>query len=193
MRLEAFRTRAVLSSRIIARLVQFVAGFHPDIVRVLLYRKDFFGDTFNAGFYATLRAESEWSVGERELMAAFVSEKNQCRYCTDVHRTTAARYLGDQAVSDALDDPKERGIPEKLRATLAFLEKLTVSPKDVSAEHVAAMRRAGVTDEGIRCAAAICSQFCIVNRLADTFGFERETPRQLANHAKTLTKRNYRL
>lgn len=53
------------------------------------------------------------------------------------------------------------------------------------------MRDAGVSDDGIRQAAAICAQFCIINRLADTFGFRLESPKQLAKHAKTLSSRHY--
>src|SRR5262245_28578220 len=101
MRLEIFDTKAKLSARIIAQLVRFLDGFSPDIVKVFLYRKEFFGDGFQPSFHEVMRAGSAWTAGERELMAAFVSSKNECRYCTDAHRATAAYLVGD-ATADAI-------------------------------------------------------------------------------------------
>jgi hypothetical protein len=51
-----------------------------DVVRTLLYRPQFFGNHFNSLCQAILRGRSDWSVGERELFAAFVSKQNQCPF-----------------------------------------------------------------------------------------------------------------
>lgn len=50
----------------------------PDVVRTLVYRPAFFGDPHNTWTNAVMRGPSKWSVGERELFAAFTSELNQC-------------------------------------------------------------------------------------------------------------------
>lgn len=50
----------------------------PDVVRVLLYRPEFFGKPCADWLQAASRGPSSWSVGERELMAAFTSKLNQC-------------------------------------------------------------------------------------------------------------------
>ncbi len=50
----------------------------PDVVRVLLYRPEFFGKPCADWLQAASRGPSPWSVGERELMAAFTSKLNQC-------------------------------------------------------------------------------------------------------------------
>jgi hypothetical protein len=52
----------------------------PDVVKTLLYRPDFFGKPMGAVFQEAMRGPSEWSVGDRELMAAFVSKANQCEF-----------------------------------------------------------------------------------------------------------------
>jgi hypothetical protein len=63
------------------KLEQVLAGKPvPDIVRVLSYRPQFFGIPFSQCLEDVMRGPSEWSVGERELFAAFVSRKNQCPF-----------------------------------------------------------------------------------------------------------------
>ena len=52
----------------------------PDIVKALLYRPEYFGKPFGKWMQAVMRGPSEWSVGERELFGAFVSNLNGCRF-----------------------------------------------------------------------------------------------------------------
>ena len=192
MRLDLFFTQQKLPARIITQVVRFLEGFNPDIVRMFLYRKEFFGELFQSRFHETMRGASEWSAGERELMAAFVSSKNQCRYCTDAHRATAGQFLGHSIAEAVVRDAKTADISEKLRAMLAFLEKLTVAPRDVVPHDILALRRVGISDDGIVSAVEVCAQFCIINRLADTFGFRLQSGKQLANEAKTLSTKHYK-
>jgi hypothetical protein len=42
------------------------------------YRSELFGRPFSALLQRAMRGPSEWSPGERELFAAFVSAQNQC-------------------------------------------------------------------------------------------------------------------
>lgn len=51
-----------------------------DIRRILSYRPELFGQPFSACLQEVLRGPSDWSIGERELFAAFTSRKNQCTY-----------------------------------------------------------------------------------------------------------------
>jgi uncharacterized peroxidase-related enzyme len=192
MRLEIFDKKQTFSARLIAQIVRFVDGFNPDIVKVFLYRREFFGDLYQPMLYEIMRAESEWTPGERELMAAFVSWKNHCRYCTDAHRATAGRLVGHATAEAVLAGSASAPVSDKLRAVLTFLDKLTVAPRDVTADDIATLRRAGISDDAIANAVEVCAHFCIINRLADTFGFRLQTPRGLANEAKTLTRKNYK-
>jgi hypothetical protein len=52
----------------------------PDVVKTLRYRDDFFGKTMNGLFQSSMRGPSPWSVGDRELMAAYVSKMNECEF-----------------------------------------------------------------------------------------------------------------
>jgi hypothetical protein len=51
-----------------------------DVVLTLHHRPDFFGTHFSRWVQDALRGPSDWSEGERELMAAFVSARNQCLF-----------------------------------------------------------------------------------------------------------------
>jgi hypothetical protein len=52
----------------------------PDVVKTLLYRREFWGDPYNELMHDVMRSPSDWTVGERELFAAFVSNLNRCRF-----------------------------------------------------------------------------------------------------------------
>lgn len=49
-----------------------------DVVRVFMYRPEYFGRTFCELAHVMLRGPSDWSVGERELFGAFTSSLNSC-------------------------------------------------------------------------------------------------------------------
>jgi len=70
-----------LSSRVLYTIVRVLSGFRaPDVVRTLQYRRAFFGAPHTAHTHAVMRGPSEWSIGERELFAAFVSRLNRCEF-----------------------------------------------------------------------------------------------------------------
>ena len=64
------------------RIEQAVAenGFVSDVGRMLQYRPELFGGPVSEAFQDAVRGPSEWSIGERELFAAFVSSLNQCPF-----------------------------------------------------------------------------------------------------------------
>jgi hypothetical protein len=56
-------------------------GTEPrDVVKLLHYRPELFGRPFSDAVQLALRGDSDWSPGERELFAAFVSSLNQCPF-----------------------------------------------------------------------------------------------------------------
>ena len=50
------------------------------VVKTLLYRPELFGGPFSEELHDAMRGPSEWSPGERELIAGFASHLNQCLF-----------------------------------------------------------------------------------------------------------------
>ena len=50
----------------------------PDVVKLHYYRYDLFGKHLGAMFQQAMRGDSELSIFDREIIAAFVSKLNQC-------------------------------------------------------------------------------------------------------------------
>ena len=78
MRLQRVHRGHPLVDKLKLAAMRVMAGHAPGVVRTLLYRKGFFGRKFSELTQQVMRGPSPWSVGEREVFAAFVSRLNQC-------------------------------------------------------------------------------------------------------------------
>jgi AhpD family alkylhydroperoxidase len=97
-----------------------------DVVKVVKYPADFYGGPMAEVKHDAMRGSSAWSVGDRELMAAFVAKTNRCEFCTRAHTAVAqAAYRDGKKVSAALSDLETAAIGEPLRSTLLMLGNLT--------------------------------------------------------------------
>ena len=61
-------------------MIRLQMGHIPGPMRVLTYRRNWFGAKFLDCLQSGLRETREWSMPEAELFAAFVSKLNQCLY-----------------------------------------------------------------------------------------------------------------
>jgi hypothetical protein len=52
----------------------------PDVLKTLHYRPELFGRPFSDTLELAMHGPSDWSVGERELFAAFVSSVSECPF-----------------------------------------------------------------------------------------------------------------
>jgi alkylhydroperoxidase family enzyme len=91
-----------------------------------------------------------------------------------------------------LDDWRTAPIDEKLRATLSFLEKITLSPDDVGSADAALPRQAGVTDSALRDAVYVCALFNLIDRVSDALDFAIPSPEEFRKGAKVLLRFGYR-
>jgi len=164
----------------------------PDAAKLVFYRPDFYGDPAKRFTHQALRGPSDWSVADRELMAAVVSQANENAFCTGAHTATAEQAYADPVrVRAVLADLDTAPIEDGLRATLRLLVRLT-RDGTVTAGDMRDVLAAGVSRRQIEDALAVSAAFNITNRLADAFAFETLTPDGYAAGAKFLLKRGYR-
>lgn len=133
-----------------------------------------------------LREESPFSVAERELLAAYVSAVNACRYCAGVHEATARRFgVDERLLAQLLDDLATAPVAERLKPVFRYVRKLTETPARLTSEDVAAFYAAGWDDRALHDAVAVCALFNCMNRLVEGFGISA-TPEYFQVSAERL-------
>jgi AhpD family alkylhydroperoxidase len=164
----------------------------PDAAKLVFYRPDFYGARAKEFTHEAMRGPSGWSVGDRELMAAYVSKVNESAFCIGAHTATATRaYQDGPRVAAALADLESAPVEEPLRATLRMLGQLTAEGR-LTAGDMREVLAAGVSPQQVKDALAVCAAFSTTGRLADAFGFEVLSPEGFQAGAKYLLKRGYR-
>jgi alkylhydroperoxidase family enzyme len=94
-------------------------------------------------------------------------------------------------VQATLENWRSAPINAPLKATLGFLEKLTLTPESVSATDIRPLRAQGLSDSAIEDAIHVCTLFNIYDRLADSLEFDIPDARGFDISAKMLLKRGY--
>lgn len=158
---------AALTLRLMSRLTR---SDPPEIVNLGCYRHRFFGTPFFDLVQELMRGQSLWTVGERELFAAYTSKTNECPSCATGHRAIAVSYVGQAPVDAALDRINSAPIRAEARAALAFLEKMSRAPEALTRTDVQAVRDAGVSGEALDEAVLIGTLFHVINRVMNAVG-----------------------
>jgi uncharacterized peroxidase-related enzyme len=126
-----------------------------------------------------LRGPHTLTPGERELIAVYVSELNDCTFCVGSHSAVAAAQLpdGPQVVDAVRADPETAPISPKLRALLRIAAAVRVDGRSVTPGLVETARAEGATDLEIHDTVLIAAAFSMFNRYVDGLGtVAPETP-----------------
>ena len=123
-----------------------------------------------------LRGPSPLKESEREMIAAYVSNRNNCGFCMNSHAAAARCLLGDEEslMDDILNDPDSSAVSNKMKALLNIAAKVQVSGREVTQEDIDNAREAGANDLDIHDTVLIAASFSMFNRYVD--GLNSLTP-----------------
>jgi len=144
--------------------------------------------------HVLLHGPSTLSPGERELIATYVSSRNDCYFCQTSHGAAAAAHMGKDwgLVDQVKRDFGRADISEKLKALLTIAGKVQLGGKHVTAEDVARARELGASDTEIHDTVLIAAAFCMFNRYVDGLAtWQPEDPAMYASMGEHLASEGY--
>jgi alkylhydroperoxidase family enzyme len=101
------------------------------------------------------------------------------------------KALGDETLTRRILDDYKTAPDPKLRATLGFLEKLSLTPTAVTPADAKALLDTGVSRQAVADAVYVCFLFGTYTRLSDSLGWEVPSAAAFEASAKTLLSRGY--
>lgn len=131
---------------------------------------------------------------DRELIATYVSSKNDCYYCQTIHGAIASAHLGgnDKLVRDVKSDFEHASISDKLKALLAIAGQVQKGGKNVRPEDIERARNAGASDREIHDAVLISAAFCMYNRYVDGLAtWAPDNPEAFRERGKRVAAQGY--
>jgi uncharacterized peroxidase-related enzyme len=132
--------------------------------------------------------------GERELIASYVSGRNDCTFCSSSHSAFAAAQLdeGKPLVEAVHADLDTAPVSEKLRALLRIAGAVQETGRKVTSDMIAAARAEGATDLEIHDTVLIAAAFCMYNRYVDGLGtFAPADPAMYESAAERIIAHGY--
>jgi uncharacterized peroxidase-related enzyme len=166
---------------------------HPGITGLLMYRPKT-GEPLMDLAQVLLRGSNSLTPGERELIAAYVSGLNECKFCYSSHSASAAAQLdGDTTLIDqVLDDLDSAPVSAKLRALLRIAGVVRDDGRKVTTDLVAAARAEGATDVEIHDTVLLAAAFSMYNRYVDGLGaLAPDNPDMYADAARRIIEFGY--
>jgi uncharacterized peroxidase-related enzyme len=134
------------------------------------------------------------SIGSalRELIAAFTSYQNECRFCTQAHAAAAAELYGSETlVWSVLTGLETSPLADKEKALLRLTAKITKNLPAITAEDTEEVRAAGWDDEAIYYAITTCALFSFYNRWITATGVPEMSLEAHRLQGQSLARRGY--
>ena len=144
--------------------------------------------------HVLLHGPSTLSPGERELIATYVSSRNDCYFCQTSHGAVAAAHMGKDwgLVEQVKRNFADAEVSEKLKALLTIAGKVQLGGKHVTSEDVARARELGASDAEIHDTVLIAAAFCMYNRYVDGLAtWQPEDPAMYASMGEQLATHGY--
>ncbi len=141
---------------------------------------------------AVLRGPSPLTAAERELIAAYVSALNACRFCHGSHAATAAALGADPATIEALiEDIDAAPVDERLKPIFRYVKKLTEVPARMVEADARAVFDAGWNEDALHDAIVVCALFNSYNRIVEGHGVKGRDAQDFRRRGELLAEFGY--
>jgi len=91
------------------------------------------------------------------------------------------------------EDYRTAPVPDRVRAALGFLRKMTLTPDELVPDDAQAVLNAGASEQALIDAITVSFHFNMIDRVADSLGFDQRSPEEHDEGAKSLLKYGYNL
>lgn len=133
---------------------------------------------------AVLRGPGEWDIADRELMAAYVSSLNACRFCLGGHVLYAQAFgIPPETLEAVLEERADANISPQMAATLTYLKALNTMPHRLTQADMDAVLETGVSQRALYDAILITGVFNMMNRIAEGTGVTFDARDEPSRHA----------
>jgi len=128
----------------------------------------------------------------RELIAAFTSSLNRCEFCMKAHAAVAAHlYRDEELVWSVIRDLELATLPEKDKAILRFVRKVTLESGSINESDIAPLHAAGWDDTSIFYAIATSALFNFYNRFVSANGVKPVSDEAFRRLAARMAQKGY--
>jgi len=135
-----------------------------------------------------LREDSFLSKQDRELIATFTSNLNNCKFCTGSHKVFALSVgASEEEVNIALSDNYSG---HRLESILDYVKKLTVAPSSITKKDAQKVFDVGFSEDELKDAIAVCAAFNLFNRIVEGHGIQENADTWLPS-AEQINKSGY--
>ncbi len=140
----------------------------PGIRSLVLFRPET-GKSLYELAQILLRGPSPLTEAERELIAAYVSYRNDCMFCWSSHAAASRCLYGDEKniVDEVLKDMQHSNVSDKMKALLNIAGKVQILGKEVKEEDINEARKHGADDRTLHDTVLIAAAFSMFNRYVD--------------------------
>lgn len=142
-------------------------------IRDIILRDMKFFSPLNRSVNIMLRGPSPFTIGERELIASYVSGLNECRFCYGTHAAVAESFgVETQLLESLLNNFEVAAVKEELKPVLRFARKLTLDSSKMVQADAQEVFDVGWSEEALYQVICIVALFNCFNRLLDGHGIK---------------------
>lgn len=143
-----------------------------------------------------MRSNIGLSIGERELIATYVSKLNNCSQCFQIHGEVAKCFFIDQPtlINEILEDSNLSTITERQNVILNIAKNVQRGGLFVTAKQIEEAKLKGISELEIHDIVLIASLFCFFNKYSDGLGLtSNDTPETLSKRGQIMAEFGYHI